>query len=232
MSDAGARRSVFWPTLLAGLGLAVLLGLGTWQLQRLAWKEALIAEIVARRAAEPLASLPRAVDPALEFRRVSLAGRFLHDKEIRLQSRTRAGRSGVELVTPLALTDGSVVLVNRGWVPTEKAAPEARPETRVDGDVWVEGLVRVGERLGWATPANKPSDGLWFVAEPAQIAAFAGLDAAPYIVVVEGEGAALPRPRPPAALPPNDHLSYALTWYALAGVLVVVYTLAVRRMRR
>ncbi|MBM3541904.1 MAG: SURF1 family protein [Alphaproteobacteria bacterium] len=232
MTDAGARRSVFWPTLLAGLGLAVLLGLGTWQLQRLAWKEALIAEIVARRAAEPLASLPRTMDPALEFRRASLAGRFLHDKEMRLQSRTRAGRPGVELVTPLALADGSVVLVNRGWVPTEKAAPEARPETRTEGEVRVDGLVRVGERLGWATPANRPNDGLWFAADPAAIAAFAGLDAVPYLVVMEGEGAALPRPRAPAALPPNDHLSYAVTWYALAGALAVVYVLAIRRMRR
>ncbi len=232
MSEIGARRSLFWPTVVAGIGLAVLLGLGTWQLQRLAWKEALMAEIVARRAAEPLASLPRAADLAVEFRRASLAGRYLHEKEIRLQSRTRGGRSGVELVTPLVLADGTAVLVNRGWVPAEKAAPDARPETRAETEARVDGVLRLGERLGWATPANRPDEGLWFAAEPAQIAAFAGVDAVPYIVVVEGEGTALPRPRPPAALPPNDHLSYALTWYALAAALVVVYLLAIVRKRR
>jgi surfeit locus 1 family protein len=224
-----ARRSLLWPTLFAAAGVSVLLGLGGWQVQRLQWKEELIAEIVARRAAEPLAALPMTVDPALEFRRVALSGRLLHDKEIRLQSRTRGGSSGVELVTPLVLDDGTVVLVNRGWVPAAKAEPAARPETRGGGEARIEGLVRLGERLGWATPVNKPDQGLWFAAVPMAIAEAVGVAAVPYLVVVEGESGALPRPRPPAALPVNDHLSYAITWFTLAGVLIVVYVAWRRR---
>ncbi len=233
MTDAaGARRSLLWPRLVALAGIAVLIGLGTWQMQRREWKSALIAEIDQRRAAAPLESLPATVESTLEFRQVALAGRFLHDKEMRLISRSRGGAVGLELVTPLALADGATVLVNRGWVPDDLADPAKRPGTLVPGTVQVRGAVRLGERLGWATPENRPAEGLWFSADPAAMVSASGISAPPYIVVVEGAGLELPRPRQPGALPKNDHLQYALTWYALAAALGAVAVLAARQARR
>ena len=229
---AGARRSLVWPRLVVLAGIAVLIGLGTWQMQRREWKSALIAEIDQRRAAPPLESLPATVEPKLEFRQVALAGRFLHDKEMRLTSRSRGGAVGVELVTPLALADGATVLVNRGWVPGNLADPAKRPGTLVAGEVPVRGAVRLGERLGWATPENRPAEGLWFSADPGAMVSASGISALPYIVVIEGAGLELPRPRPPGALPKNDHLQYALIWYALAAALGAVAVLAARQARR
>ncbi|MFN0043794.1 MAG: SURF1 family protein [Alphaproteobacteria bacterium] len=229
---AGARRSLLWPRLVALAGIVVLIGLGTWQMQRHEWKTALIAEIDQRRVAPALESLPATVEPTLEFRQVALVGRFLHDKEMRLISRSRGGVVGLELVTPLALADGTTVLVNRGWVPGSLADAAKRPDTLVSGEVQVRGAVRLGERLGWATPENRPAEGLWFSVDLAAMASDSGISALPYIVVIEGAGLELPRPRQPGALPKNDHLQYALTWYALAAALGVIAVLAARQARR
>ena len=120
-------RPTFWPTLLTVSMLAVLVGLGTWQLQRLEWKTQLIAERDAGLAAAAL-SLP-ADDgqlAALEFRKVTARGRFLHDRELYVGSRTNHGKAGYHVLTPLQVEDGTVLLVNRGWVPLDRHDPASR----------------------------------------------------------------------------------------------------------
>jgi surfeit locus 1 family protein len=228
------RRHLLWPTAMAVPALAVLLGLGTWQLQRHEWKSALIAAREAALAAPPIA-LPSSFDAARHaFRRVRLEGRFLHEREMHTGPRTRDGQAGLEVITPLLLDDGSAVLVMRGWVPAARTAPETRAEGQVAGRVMVEGLIRRPAARGRFVPDNQPGDNIWFSPDAAAMAAHAGLDRARDFFVEAGPAAnpgGLPRGRRYRVALPNDHLGYAITWYALAVALLVIYILFVRRRR-
>lgn len=216
-----------WPA------LAVLVGLGVWQLQRLEWKTALI-DTIATRGAAPPGALPRALDPerpeTWEFTRVALSGRWRHDAEMRLQAQPRAGRVGVRLVTPLDLEDGRAVLVDRGW------APDADSAERPPGAVALEGLLRGPPADNPFRPRNRPDDGAWYWLDPAAMARAAGLPArAFYVLAVAPEIPAAPGRYPVpggAALElRNDHLQYALTWFGLAAALLAVWLAARRRAR-
>jgi surfeit locus 1 family protein len=238
MTDRARRRlrPAFWPTLVTLSMLAVLIGLGTWQLHRLDWKQGEIAERQARSTA-PAIDLPREIaDPrALEFRRVALTGRFLHAREMYLASRTYKGRVGVHVVTPFVLADGRGLLVDRGWVPMARKNPASRAQGQVAGIVTLEALLRRG---GWTgnrffRPDNRPGENLWFWVDPAAMAARTGLKAP-----VTALYAAAAATETPGGLPVggqtrialrNDHLQYALTWYALAVALAVIYVVYHRR---
>lgn len=128
MTLLGRRFEPRWaPSLAALLGVLVLLGLGTWQLERLEWKETLIAEYLARRAAPPIALPDPIGDPvALDNRRVRLVGRFLHDRELYLGARSYKDEVGFHVVTPFRLDDGRAVMVDRGWVPARSRFPAWR----------------------------------------------------------------------------------------------------------
>ncbi len=230
----GARRFKpgLWPTLFALPALAILIGLGTWQVQRLYWKE---GEIDLRRARStaPAMALPRDLsDPeALEFRRVAATGRFLHGREMYLVSRTLQGRVGLHVVTPLALADGRELLVDRGWVPNGREDPESRAEGQLEGLVTLEGLVRTGGWKGsrWFRPENRPAENQWLWVDPEAMAAWAGLENPVTSIYLAAGPAANPGGLPVGGRtlidPRNDHLEYAITWYALAAILVVIYAL-------
>jgi len=226
-------RSLALATVVAAAGVVVLLGLGTWQLERRAWKADLIA---ARQAGfdAPAVPLPAALpDPAaLEFHRVWVEGRFDHAHEMHLTSRFYRDKAGYQIVTPLLLADGSAVLVNRGFVPLANKDPATRAAGQVAGAVRVEGVVRLSAAPGAFTPANEPGPNLWFYPDVAQMAAAAGLTRVRPVFV---EAGAEPNP---GGLPiggqtvldlPNDHLQYAITWYSLALALAVIYGLFCRR---
>lgn len=217
-------------------GVAILLGLGSWQMLRRAEKHALIDRIESRMAAPPV-ELPARIASAeaWDYRRVTVSGRFLHEKEIHLSSRTREGTVGVEVVTPLARPGGTTVLVNRGWVPRDKADSGTRAAGQVAGLVTVTGIARVPPEPGLFTPENAPGKGFWIRADVAEIAASQDLGMVLPVIVEAG-----PAPNP-GGWPkggrrgihlPDNHLQYALTWYALSVVLVVVAMIAGRRQRR
>lgn len=222
-----------WPTVIALAGIAVLLGLGTWQVQRLEWKRALIAERAARMA-EPAMALPRRiVDPeALEYRPVRLAGRFLHDKELYLPGRSYRRQAGLHVMTPFVLDDGRTVLVDRGWVPPHAQAPATRAAGQVAGPVVVEGVMLRGGWRGaaWFRPANQPADNLWLWPDLPAMAAHAGLERAVTALYVAAGPAqnsgGLPVGGQAEVAMRNDHLQYAITWYALAAALLVIYLIA------
>lgn len=221
-------------TVLVLAAFAVLVGLGTWQLERRAEKHALIAHIEARLAAPPV-PLPARIEDAdaFDYRRVRVTGRFLHDKEMHLLGRVRGGVAGVEVVTPLLRADGAAVLVNRGWVPPALADPAARPAGQVTGPVAVTGIARVPSVPGPFAPGNDPARGLWFSPDVPAMARAAGLEGA-VPVIVEADESPVPGGFPKGggtrvALPDN-HLQYALTWYGVAVALVAV-VLAARRRR-
>ncbi|MFC5311541.1 SURF1 family protein [Azospirillum rugosum] len=228
-------RPSLWATLTTVPAVLVMLALGTWQVQRLHWKDELIHRVEQRLHAAP-APLPATIaDPAdFEFRPVTLSGRFLNDKEMRLIARPHQGQVGYEVLTPLERADGAgVVLVNRGFVPMDKRDPATRPDSRVEGPVTLTGMVRLPQPAGWLQPDNRPGADAWMRIDPPVMAASVGLpNVAP--VVVE----ALPDPsrgsaplngiQPQVELP-NNHLQYAITWYSLAATLIVVYVLSQRR---
>lgn len=220
----------FLAFILAGL----LAGLGFWQLNRLAWKEGLIAQIEARAHAAPVALPPETawagLDPAdYEYRHVTLSGVFEHDKEAYSY---RPGGSppqpGYLVMTPLRLAGGSHVIVNRGFVPVALKEPASRPSGQVSGAVTITGLMRGPEERNAFTPADQPDKRLWYTRDPAGMAAGLGLTrAAPF--TVDADGAPNPGGWPQGGATivsfPNNHLSYAWTWFGLSATLIVVFAL-------
>jgi len=234
MPTRSARfRPRLWPTVIALPAFLILLGLGSWQMDRLAWKRDLIAEREAALASPPLAAPPARFDPARHAgRRVTARGTFLHGREMYLGPRARDGRPGYEVVTPLILADGAAVLVIRGWVPLDRRDPERRAAGQPAGTVAVEGLMRASETPGLFTPDNAPAEGLWYWLDLDAMAAQAGLQRARPYVIEAGPAAnpgGLPIGRPYRVELRNDHLQYAITWYALAAALAVIYILFHRR---
>ncbi len=212
------------------IAIAILIGLGTWQVNRLAWKQGLIAERQERWAAAaiPLPQDLSNLDEVLH-RRVTVKGVFQHDKELYLAGRSYKGTAGVGVVTPFVTDDGRGLLVYRGWVPSSREDRATRAEGNPEGEVTVEGVLLPGGWQGttWMEPGNKPESNMWFFIDPSAMAEAAGLQNPinpVYLGVYRDDPeASLPFTPPPPMDLRNDHLQYALTWYALALVLLVIY---------
>lgn len=222
-------RPTLWPTLFSVPAVIMMIGLCIWQVQRLHWKEGLIADREARVAAEPVALPESGGDPvALEFRRVAIEGSFLHDKELYLGARSMNGNVGYHVLTPFALAGGGTVLVDRGWVPVERKTPDRRAEGQVVGSQTVEGVVRLARGKAWMQPDNEPQKNMWFFVDLPAMAASSGLDFRTDLYVEAGP-AENPGKYPVGGQTrielPNDHLQYAITWGLLAAALAVIYVL-------
>ncbi len=225
-------RPRLWPSLMTAFALAVLVAMGGWQLERLEWKRGLIAEMTQRMAAPAIALPPPPVDAAaLRYRPIRLQGRFRHDRELYLEARIHKGRAGLHLVTPMALGDGRVVLVDRGWVPLKRRRPETRPEGQIGGPVSLTATLRTGGWKGYdfLRPENDPAGNVWVWMELPRMAESVGLGGVEsgYYLVADAapNPGGLPIGRAPGVELPNNHLGYAITWYALALVLLVIYLL-------
>jgi surfeit locus 1 family protein len=231
-----SRRSWLGLLLPAVLAFAILCGLGTWQVQRKAWKEALIAALAERLAAPPTA-LPTptawpSLDPANdEYRRVQFTAQFDYAGEALVYGAASGFRPDVSgpgywVFTPARLADGGVLIVNRGFVPEGRQDPKWRADGNISGPIAIAGTMRWPDPRHWFTPNDEPAHNLWFSRDPQAIAAAKGLGpVAPFFVEQE-------TPVPPGGLPqpgkivvnlPDNHLQYAVTWYGLAIVLVVVF---------
>lgn len=220
--------------LLAALGIAGFSALGVWQIERLHWKRDLIARVDARIHAEPAPAPGPADWPAIsaesaEYRRVTLSGEFLGDKTVLIYTPSDYGPADWVL-TPLARDDGTVVMVNRGVVPDDIA--RAGGVTTPEGPVTVTGLLRISEDRGWLfSRENDPAARKWYRRDIGSITETLGLSpAAPYFVDAElGDAAAWPRGGQTVVAFRNAHLSYALTWFALAAVVALGAGLVVRQ---
>jgi surfeit locus 1 family protein len=203
--------------------LGLLLVLGTWQVQRLHWKTALLARIAEAEAA-PAAPL---AEPPAPFAKVRVTGRFDHAREATLALEVRGPVLGTHLLTPLLRDGAPPVLVNRGWIPVERAGPLARPE----GEVTIEAWVHPGDRPGMLSATNDAAGRRFYTFNPPAIGAALGLpQVAPYGLVALGPADALPDPARTLPRPSNNHLGYAITWYGLALSLVgVLAAFALRR---
>lgn len=235
-------RRLLLPALCALPVLALLLGLGTWQVRRMHWKEALLARIAAAEAAPPQPLPGPGAPPPEPYAKVQATGRFDHGREALLGLEVRGTTLGAHLLTPLLLEAAPPLLVDRGWVPLERGAPVERPE----GEVPVVGYVRPPDTRDWNSPRDDAAGRRFYTFDPAAIAEALGVPgAAPFGLVALAplpasrpgvpvlERAEAPRvlPAPARGLPrPNNpHLGYAITWYGLALALVGVFVAFARR---
>jgi surfeit locus 1 family protein len=206
------RRGLAVPLTIGVVLIAVLLALGTWQLQRRVWKLQLIAQ-VERHLRTPPAPPPRLMTPADAYRRVLLRGRFLHDREVRVQALTERG-AGFWLVTPLLTADGPV-LINRGFTPADRVGEASRPT----GPVTVTGLLRLSEPGGGFLRSNDPARDRWYSRDVAAIARAKGLGrVATWFVDADAGGNSYPVGGLTVIAFRNNHLIYALTWFGLAAL--------------
>jgi surfeit locus 1 family protein len=236
-STPPARTGVLVPSLAAAIALAILVALGLWQLERKAWKEALISTLEQRLAATAVALPPPAQWGTLEagrdeFLRVAFPAEFQNDKEALVYTSGSSMRSdtsgpGYWAFTPARLGDGRIVMVNRGFVPEGRQNEATRRDGAVSGRVDIIGVLRWPEPPGLFTPAGDPVHNIWFNRDSTTIAAAKHVaDAAPFYVEMESPVPPGDLPHPGRVLPslPNNHFQYALTWLGLAAVLVGVYT--------
>jgi surfeit locus 1 family protein len=244
-ADRLPRRGLLLPTLLTVAAAAVLIALGTWQLERKQWKEGLIAALEQRLAAAPVNLPPRETWPRLtqasdEFRRVTFPAEFLPGEEALVYASGSALRPDVSgpgywVFAPARLPGGSIVAINRGFVPEGRQEAKSRPQGQPSGVVDVVGVMRWPEARGLFTPDDDPARNLWFVRDHAAIAAAKAWGSfAPFHVDQEAPPAPGGLPRAAALKPslPNNHLQYALTWYGLTVVLLGVFVAFWRASRR
>ena len=228
MSRSGRWRALFWPGLMTLVMLAVLVGLGVWQVQRLAWKTALLAAIN-RAEAAPAAPLPP--HPAA-FEKVRVRGRFRADLRALYGADVRdtaeGPQMGAGLLVPLERGDGPPILVDRGWVPLSRRQAIAIPS----GEISVEGYVRPAVQPGLFSASDDPVRRHFYTLDPAAIGSALGVTGlAPFTLVAMGPPPPEHYPIPAHHLPrpPNNHLSYAITWFGLAAALLVVFAVWANR---
>jgi surfeit locus 1 family protein len=223
------QRSAIALTLFCGflvLVTAAVFSLGVWQVERRAWKLDLIARVDQRVHAEPVAA-PARTDWANinrendEYRRVTAEGTLHNDKESFVYASTTLG-PGYWVITPLTLADGTSVMINRGFVPTDKRDPNSRLEGQTTGLVKITGLLRLDEPGGTFIKSNDPANDRWYSRDVAAMAAKRGIsDIAPYFI--DADATVNPGGLPTGGLTqvvfPNSHLQYAITWFVLAAML-------------
>ena len=216
-----------WLAIFALAGLALLVGLGVWQVQRLGWKEGLLAEMDARLLAEPV-PLPATIDPDRDgFLAVAAEGRFSGEDRLVMASRRGIG-AGYLLIAAFETADGRRLLVDRGFLP-DAARDRPRPATpaRIEGNLhWPDEADRF-------TPPPDPGRNLWFARDVPALAAELGTE--PALIVLrrssEADPPALPVPLD-TALVPNNHLNYAITWFSLAAIWAGMTPVLLWRIRR
>jgi surfeit locus 1 family protein len=214
-------------TIACVLLFVLLCGLGTWQMERLQWKLALIVRVNSHMAAPPLPldTIQAMGAEEAQYRRVTLNGQFDHAHEAYVFT-TDAGAAVYHVLTPFILGGGRVLMVDRGEVPKEKLDPATREQGNVPGPAQITGVWRVPDAPGAFTPKPDPVHRIWYARDLAGIAAADHLAlAAP--VVIEADGTSNPGGWPRGGQTVvtfrNQHLSYAVTWFGLAICLLGVW---------
>lgn len=239
---------LLWPTIMTLLTLPVLLSLGTWQWQRKAWKEELIAKIETRTKAEPVsytAALANTVQNGdVDYLRVRVTGTFDHTQERHLFYPGTTGQ-GWNIYTLFRPDGGFPIFVNRGWVPDKFKDPASRSAGQIAGPTTVTGLVRRDQVKSTFTPANDTAGNRWYARDswamrwgsepeppPEKLSLMRLEGYAPFTLDAEAE------PANPGGWPKggtteihlfNSHLQYVVTWYALALTLIGVFAVFARQ---
>lgn len=241
---ASTKRSLFGLAVITSAMVIVLVGLGTWQLQRLGIKAELLRTIDARLSTETV-QLPEEsrwsdADRDFDYLKVTVSGTFRHDYEAYLFGvidKNNRGENipGYFVLTPLQLENGATLIVNRGFVPQDKKDPATRSAGQPQGLVTVSGLLRLPEHEGVFTPAADQTKRVLYARDPALIAQWFDLKrVAPFSLDADktpNEGG-LPSGGHTIVSVPNNHLQYAITWYSLALITIAMFVIfAVKRRR-
>jgi cytochrome oxidase assembly protein ShyY1 len=237
------RASLALPLLFALFAFAAFVALGIWQIERKAWKEALIAKLAERTGGAPV-DLPgssgwsRLAQADDEFRRVKFTAEFLPGREAFVYASGSPLRPDVKgpgyfVFAPVRTSEGTTVVVNRGFTSAPRA--QAERHARPDGIIEMVGALRWPEPAGWFVRDYDPVDDTWFARDHLGMAARNGWGAvAPFYIELE-------RPAPPGGQPQpgrltvtlrNEHLQYAITWFGLAAVVAVMFAFWLRSRRR
>jgi len=220
-------RPLLWPTIIMLPIFLFSLSLGVWQMERRAWKRDILDRIATNQAAAPLTldELLKGDPLRFEYGRVRVSGSFLHDNEFYLAARSLKDKVGMQVVTPLRTDDGTIVLFDRGWIPSDKKEPAKRAEGQLAGKVDLVGIVRRSQIKRQFAPDNDPARNFWFHVDVPVMRQMAGGAADPVLdsFFLEADATANPGGIPIGGQTrldiPNDHLQYAITWFliALAG---------------
>lgn len=215
------RKPALIPALFMACATVLLTGLGLWQVERLQWKQHEIAKVEAAQALPILGTLPQELG-GLEYRKVMLTGTFLYDKAMHMVGRPRqftSDSAGFFIVTPFKLDDdGRIILVNRGFAPAGK-------ETKPEGVQSVAGIIRPARVKRYFSPDNQPDKNLWFYEDITAMSAATGVTLTPLIVEATGDMQkdVYPIPHDGNVSLRNDHLQYAITWFSLAIIGLVMF---------
>lgn len=214
--------------------------LGVWQVERLGWKENLIKNANERIHLAPIAAPTKSEWGKVtydndEYRPVTLTGRFLNDKEV-LVTAVADEDTGYWVLTPMETEDGAITFINRGFVPMDKRDQQSRKAGIIDGETTVTGLLRMSEGGGFFPRKNNPDSNLWYTRQLPAMAKKVGLDdVAPYFIDADRtpNKGGLPIGGLTVVSFPNNHLSYAITWFTLAaGVFAASIFLVISEKRR
>ena len=228
-------RRLLAPAAMTLAMMAVLLGLGTWQVQRLLWKQTLLAQIERAESAPPTPlPVPLRVNPP-PFAKVSATGTFLPDKTALYGAEVRSTATGTamgaRMIVPLRQSDGKILLVDRGWAPLTRTGPIDMPM----GIATIAGYVRFADSRGWFSARDDIAGHRFYTLDPVAIGAAIGeQDVPPFVLVVLAVGGDSPPDRWPDPArhlprPANNHLVYAITWYGLAVALLTIFFVWARK---
>lgn len=226
-----AKQDILLPTLLTLAAMALLCGLGFWQLQRLEWKQNLMAQLDAEyeKDAAQVTLRPEDIEGDFDYRRGTLYGSYDFDKQILIGPRVYKNIPGRHVYTPLRLQDGSHILVNRGWVPNDwRFENETAAARALASEGKVTGLLRKDSERNPFTPPNDPLKNAWYFPDVAEIARVKSIDnLRPGIFSLERQETEGDYPIPMTQRPdiPNNHLQYAIFWFAMAGIAFIIYLL-------
>lgn len=230
-NSAKSLRKLRFATFYCIVTFFILVGLGTWQMLRLQWKLNLV-HTIEQQVALPAVALPNDPNISLQewqYRKIKVQGAFLHEHEVTLYTGPKVlnGDIGYNLLTPFKTDQGVIVLVDRGWVPYQKKEQVNRPETLPNGAVELVAMLQDGETPGRFTPKNDPERHMWFWIDIGHM--LKGINSGNVITnfylrqLKESDQPGLPVAGEAKVHYRNDHLQYAITWYSLAVILIIVY---------
>ncbi len=227
------RRKPSFFALITTIGaVSIMLALGIWQVQRLMWKEALIQTIEEASSQPPMDGLPESDEAlqALTYEKILVEGEFLNAYELHLAARYHRGVLGYHVLTPFRLLDGRVILLNRGWVPTDKKEASTRPSSIVIGPHKELIMIRSDRDHTYFTPQHQPERNIWFWRDLDAIRAQSGLNLLPVNADIVGEQSdQLPVPATGEIKLRNDHLGYAITWFSVGLAALVIFIIYHRK---
>ena len=196
--------------------------LGTWQLYRLQWKQALIVEISSGLKSPPI---KYSIKINKNYQRVVLTGVYNFTNQIYLYSLNEKGQPGFDVITPFKTLDGEDMLINRGWIRKEL---KNKPEINLVKNNKIQGLLRKNTKKNIFKPENNIKENIWFSINLIDVKKLTGKKFTDFIVYLEDEKIKTPLPKKISIDLPNNHLKYAITWYSIS-ISVLFYFLYFRR---